>query len=224
VARRSWLLIAEVALAGALAALFFPADGSGYSSPKWISLTATGPSPRTLTMSAGNSLAFYNADSVTHTVVFANGLCSLTLSAGEQGNECFYSAFYVGSYPYTVDGKVPAMVETTPAYRSVTLTARSHKVRRGERLTLHGQVTWNNTCCEFADKAPFPVIVLARYAGTHTFKTIATVAVGGMPDTHDLWRLKVRPGVATTYIAELNGDEQIWRQATSSQFTVRMHR
>jgi hypothetical protein len=76
-------------------------------------------------------------------------------------------------------------------------------------------------------KAPFPVIVLARYAGAHAFKAIATVTMPGGVDVQDSWHLKVRPGVATTYIAELTGQlpgGQIWQHATSRPFTVRMRR
>jgi hypothetical protein len=227
VARRSWLLIAEVALLGGLAALAFPSAGSGYISPKLVSLTAAGPSPSTLKMGAGNSLSFDNADSVTHAVVFANGLCSLTIAPGEQSDTCAYLAFFVGSYAYSVDGKTPGMVDTTPAFRSVTLSARTHRIRRGERLTLHGRATWDNTCCEFATKAPFPVTVLARYAGSQPFKEIATVSMEGSPDATDVWHLKVRPGVATTYVAEVSGQPpggQIWKQARSRPLTLRLGR
>jgi hypothetical protein len=238
-ARRSWLLIAEVALVGVLAALAFPSDGAGYISSHPVSLTATGPSPSMLTLRGGEYMLFDNKDSVTHTVVFANGLCSLTVAPGEQvgpgngvnGSEptnCMTNfPFYVGSYAYTVDGKSPGTVETMPAYRSVTLTARTHRIRRGGRLMLHGQVMWDNNATSLATKAPFPVIVLARNAGSHAFKAIATVTMGGFVDIRDVWHLKVRPGIATTYIAEVNGQlpgGRIWKQATSRPFTVRMRR
>jgi plastocyanin len=237
--RRSWLLIAEVALLGVLAGLAFPSDGSGYVGAQPVSLTASGPSPSTLTMTAGQYMVFYNKDSVTHTVVFANGRCSLTITPGEwvgpsysvngsQHPECNNNVpFYVGSYPYTVDGKVPGMVETTPAFRSVTLTARTHRVWRGQRLTLHGTAKWDNNATSMSSTAPFPVIVLARHAGAHAFKVIATVTMPVGVDVQDSWHLKVRPGVATTYIAELTGQlpgGEIWQQATSRPFTVRMRR
>jgi plastocyanin len=239
VARRSWLLIAEVALVGVLAALAFPSDGSGYISAHSVSLTATGPSPSTLKLHGGEYMLFDNKDSVTHTVVFANGLCSLTVAPGEQvgpGNGVNGSEptncttnfpFYVGRYAYTVDGKSHGAVETAPASRSVTLTARTHRIRRGERLTLRGQVMWDNNATSLATEAPFPVIVLARHAGSHTFKAIATVAMAGSPDAHDIWHLKVRPEIATTYIAEVNRQlpgGRIWKQATSHPFPVRMRR
>jgi hypothetical protein len=231
-ARSSWLLIAGVAAVGALAGLVFPSAGSGYLSSKSISLTATGPSPSTLRMGAGNFMLFDNTDSVTHTVVFGNGLCSLTLSPGEQagpGNElgpdnpdCADNVtFGVGSYPYSVDGRFSGRVETMPAYRSVTLKARTHTLRISKRLTLHGRVTWDSSCCEFANKVPFPVIVLARSSASDTFEEIASVATNG------LWHLRVRPRVSTTYVAKLSGQlagTSIWEPATSRPFTVRMRR
>jgi hypothetical protein len=133
--------------------------------------------------------------------------------------------FYVGSYNYTVDGQFAGTVVTTPDHRSVTLTARAQRIRRGERLTLHGKARWDNTAASIVDKAPFPVIVLARYAGSQTFKAIAAVTIGGSPGTQDSWQLKVRPGVATTHIAELTGQipgGQSWKQATSGPLTDQM--
>jgi hypothetical protein len=193
-------------------------------------------------MDAGRYLAFFNKDSVTHTVVFANGLCSLSVASGEtvgpdysvngsQHPDCNSNfPFYVGSYAYTVDGRFPGRVDTMPAFRSVTLTARTHKVRRGERLTLHGVVLWDNTATgEVTTKAPFPVLVLARQKGRQPFKPIATVALrraahGRVWRLHGyVWRLHVRPGVQTTYIAELKGQlpgGRIWRHARSHLFTV----
>jgi plastocyanin len=218
VARRSWLLIAGVALVGVLAALAFPSAGSGLVSSELISLTSSGPSPSTLKMDAGRYLLFSNTDSVTHSVVFANGLCSLTVTPGErvgpassvngsQHPDCDDNfSFCVGSYAYTVDGKFPGTLETMPAYRAVTLRARTHRIRRGERLTLHGRAMWDNNATSLATQAAFQVIVLARYAGSHTLEPIATVAISP-GDASGLWHLKVRPGIATTYIAELNGPE-----------------
>lgn len=238
-ARRNWLAIGSGALVGVLAALAFASDGSAYVSSYPVSLTATGPSPSTLKFAAGRYMLFDNKDSVTHTVVFANGRCSLIVTPGEAvgpGNSVNGSAhpdcndnfpFYVGSYAYTVDGKFPGTVETVPAHRSLTLTARTHRIRRGERLTLHGKVMWDNNATYLATNAPFPVIVLARYARSHTFKAIATVSMGPVGDASGLWHLKVRPGIATTYIAEVNGQlpgGQIWKQARSRLFTVRMRR
>jgi hypothetical protein len=235
VAKRSWLLIAEIALIGALAGLAFPSDGSGYVNSFSVSLTATGPSPGTLEMEAGAYMLFSNKDSVPHTVVFANGLCSLTITPGEAvgpGNSLNGSAhpdcndnfpFWVGSYAYTVDGKVSGTVDTVPAGRSVTLTARTHKIRRGQQLKLHGQVLWNNQCCDLTSRVPFPVIVLARHNPNRPYKQIAVLTVRRSAHGY-VWQLQVRPGVPTTYIAVANGqlaEGAIWKPARSRPFSVR---
>lgn len=236
-ARRSWLVIPGVALGGVLAGLAFPSDGFGYTGAQPVSLTAAGPSPSTLKITAGQYMVFHNEDSVTHTVVFANGLCSLTVSPGEwvgpgysvNGSlhpDCNDNVpYYAGSYPYTVDGKAPGTVDTALASRSVSLAARTRRVRPDQRLTLYGSARWDNNATPLASKAPFPVIVLARHAGSQTFRAIARVTMGGSPDASDAWHLRVRPRLATTYIAELTGQlpgGAIWKRATSRPFTVRM--
>ncbi len=241
--RRSWVLVAGLALVVMLAVFAFPSDGSAYADSSYVVLTVSGPSPSTLTAGAGRFLLFSNKDSVSHTVVFPNESCTFSvppgyvygpggqaLTAGQQSLPPACSRdfpFYVGSYAYTVDGRFAGTVVTTPDQRSVTLTARTHRVRRGDRLTLHGRVSWDNTCCSFASKPPFPVIVLARYAGSRMFKRIATVTMGGSADVTDIWHLKVRLGVTTTYLAQLAGQlpqGSIWNPVVSRQFTVRIGR
>jgi hypothetical protein len=239
---RSWLLIARVGLVGVLAALAFPSDGSTLATLSSVSLTSAGPSPSTLTIGAETILLFDNQDSVTHTVVFANGLCSLTVTPGEQvGPDASVDGAthpdcnvtfprYVGSYAYTVDGTFPGRVNTLPLRRSVTLTARTHRIRPSTQLTVHGQLIWGAGAEGVpVTKVPFPVIVLARHDRTHPFKPIATVAVklNRQPNVTWTWNLKVRPATPTTYIAEANGQSpegQVWTPARSRPFTVRPRR
>ena len=240
--RGRWRLIAQAGLVVVLAGLVCSSDASAYTGFTSVALTRSGPSPSTLTMGAGTYLAFHNKDSVPHTIVFPNDGCTFSVPPGytygpggqavDPGQQTLSPAcssdfpFYVGSYAYTVDGTFPGTVDTTPDSRSVTLTARAHRVRRGERLTLHGRATWDNTATPMADRPPFPVIVLARYAGSRTFKQIATVTMGS-GDVAAVWHLKVRPGVTTTYVAELDGQPPqgtIWVSARSRFFTVRVGR
>jgi hypothetical protein len=128
----------------------------GYCKVPWciVALTGTGPSPSDVKMDAANYLEFSNPDSVAHTVVFANGLCSLTVSLGTGGAPHQWAdckdnfSFYAGSYAYTVDGKFPGR-----------------------------------------------------------------------------WKLTVRPGETTTYIAKVTGQlpqGRIWTSAKSRPFTVRI--
>lgn len=201
-----------------------------------VYLTGAGPSPSTLEMHAGQVVTFFNTDSVTHTVVFANGLCSVTLAPGQGGyGGGFCSSRFtslVGSYPYTVDGKFPGTVVTAPWPRSVTLTARTHTIRGGARLTLHGQVTRSNT----GAAPPPPVIVLARRSSQQPFKPVATVRTRGAHKAVYAWKLEVQPGATTTYLAEVTTQRpcyfpasrcahpqgQIWANAKSRPFTVRV--
>jgi hypothetical protein len=200
-----------------------------------VTLTGTGPSPSTLTMDALGYVSFYNPDSVSHTVVFANGLCSLTLTPNTNYAGC-PSRFltFAGSYAYTVDGKFPGSVVTTPRSRSVSLTARTHSIRGGTGLTLRGQVTRFDP----GRAPPPPVVVLARHTSTQPFEPVATVRLKGGPQSTYRWKLKVQPEVSTTYIAKVTGQRlcyfpasqceqiagQVWVNAKSHPFTVRVRR
>lgn len=208
-----------------------------------ISLTTTGPSPSEARMTPLETLAFTNIDSVSHTIAFANGLCTLTLTPGELGvvwnngqhPEC-NSKFplYAGSYAYAVDGKFPGTVATTAWRRSVTLTARTHTIRGGARLSLRGRVMQN----PLAHAPPAPVVVFARHNSKQPFESIATVRTRFQGHDHATygWKLNVQPGLTTTYVAKVTGQRlcyfpasqcahpqgQVWTNATSRPFTVRV--
>jgi plastocyanin len=116
-ARWSWL----VALVGIVAAFAFASDGSAYVNSSSVSLTATGPTPTMMKMRAGTYLAFVNKDSVTHMVVFANGLCSLSVSPGEASDPPWRTAHAprsspVGQHGHPVDdqGSLPCHRSRTP--------------------------------------------------------------------------------------------------------------
>jgi hypothetical protein len=217
-------LIAQAALVGALAVLAFPADGSALRAV-FLTLTPTGPAPIVLTVPAGLYPAWINQDQVTHTVVFANGLCSLQVAPGEtKGCSNGFSEF-VGRYPYTVDGTIQASIVVVPEPRAVRLTARSHRVQRGARLTLHGRVTVP-VLSPPEPPSPQPVTVLARLDSRHPFRHIAVV-VARPHGWQLLWQLRVRPRATTTYIAEANSQPtggQFWQRARSRPFKVIVRR
>jgi plastocyanin len=200
-----------------------------------VSLTSSAPSPSRVTMPTGDNVFFENTDSVTHTVVFANGHCNLTIPPGIQGAECRPNFLaFVGSYAYKVDNKFSGTVVTIPWRRSVTLTARRHAIRRGTRLTLHGRVRWNFQNPAMSIPEPFHVIVLARHNSSRPFEPIATIPVR-VPQGNTIgegirhgWKLNLQPGVTTTYIAKVTGGTpphwqgQFWASARSRPFTVRI--
>lgn len=69
-----------------------------------------------------------------HTVVFANGLCSIQVAPGGFG-QCAngYGGGYVGDYAYTVDNTFQASIVTVADGRSVSLHGRRHTIRLGAR-------------------------------------------------------------------------------------------
>jgi hypothetical protein len=193
-----------------------------------VALTGTGPSPSNVTMHAANGLIFANGDSVSHTVVFANGLCTLTVPADDEATCKDPFTSFVGSYPYTVDDKFPGTVGTTPLRRFVTLTARTHNIRGGTRLTLRGRVSFDcpDPCLmgRTSGRHYVSVVVLAR-DGKRPFQSIATVNPRYLAQVPGRWSLTVRPGETTTYIARVTGQlpqGRLWTDARSRPFTVRI--
>lgn len=220
----------QVALVGVLAALFFPADGSAVDAV-FIALTPTGPSPAVLTIPAGMYPVWINNDTVTHTVVFANGSCSIQVAPSGYG-QCTngYGGGYVGDYAYTVDDTFQASIVTVADGRSVSLHARRHMIRLGTALRLHGRLQDYDLSPPGAGSEQ-PIIVLARYDQSHPFRRVAVVRakLHPTPKSHVhpwgelIWQLRVRPRARTIYIAEANYQPQggqVWQRAWSKPFKV----
>src|SRR5262249_7103882 len=124
---------------------------------------------------------------------------------------------------YRVEGNLGGTVVATPWRRSVTLKARTHTIRTGTRLTLHGRVNWKSPGPRGARL--FPVIVLARHDSKHPFERIATVPLRWGRTYLNRWNHAVHASETTTYIAKVTGQlpqGQIWANATSRPFTVRV--
>ena len=228
---RRWRLILQVTLVGVLALLVFPADGSALDAA-FIALTPTGPSPAVLTIPAGMYPVWENNDTVTHTVVFANGSCSIQVAPGGYG-QCTngYGSGYVGDYAYTVDNTFQASIVIAADRRWVSLSARRHTIRCGATIRLHGRLQ-DYDLSPPGPGSPQPIIVLARHNRYHPFRRIAVVTakLHPTPKSHVhpwgelIWRLRVRPRARTTYIAEAKSQPQggqVWQQAQSKPFEVR---
>lgn len=230
---RSGLLIARAVVVGVFAALAFASNGSG-AGPRTVVISATGPSPSTVSIGPYGEVLFVNRDSVAHTVVVqqnahARWTCSLA-AAGEPppgSDRCLYHAAFVSRHSYTVDGQPRGEIVVLGLPRSVSLTARTHTIRLGRQLSLHGRTsfeTWLDSTC--GDK--FTLVLLARPAHSPRFKRIAVFPVGANKKTPTAvnnrcsysWQRTVRPGIETTYIARVLGVARIWRVPTSRPFTV----
>lgn len=227
-------LIVQLALVGVVALLAFPGASSALLPTYVVSLTAAGPSPVDMKIPAGYNPEWSNTDTVTHSVVFANGLCSLQVAPG--GTERCTSGFtaYAGDYPYTVDGTSQAQLAVEAIERSVSLSARSHVVRHGSQLTLHGRLRDIQYGSPPNAGSEQPIVVLARPDRYHAFHRVAVVGAKlhlpkGEPPFYGklLWRLRVHPRAKTIYIAEANYQPQggqVWQRAWSKPFRVRVGR
>lgn len=215
--------IALLGLVGVVAVLAFPGESLGLSAV-FINLTANGPSPTETTISAGMYPFWHNSDQATHSVAFADGRCSFQLAPGASG-QC-PTGFDVGRYTYTVDGAIQAtLVVAALAPDTVTLTAKSHALRHGARLRLHGTLTLSECCVPPPARAWVPVVVLARHDRHHPFRRFARGATATTHGAGYPWSLRVRPGSTTIYIARLTyhpTGEQGSRVAWSRPFRVRV--
>jgi hypothetical protein len=225
-------VIVQLALVGALALLAFPGASSALLPTYTVSLTAAGPSPDVLKLPAGYDPDWSNTDTVTHTVVFANGLCSIQVAPGSSGRCPSGFTDYVGDYPYTVDGTGQAQLSVEAIHRSVSLRAKAHTIDRGSRLTLHGRLQDIQYGSPPNSGSPQPIMVLARPDRYHAFHRIAVVRAklhlpkGANPLLGKLlWRLRVHPREKTVYIAEASYQPQggqVWQQAWSKPFRLRV--
>jgi hypothetical protein len=214
-----------------MAALVIASDGSAAAlKSETVTLTASGPVPREVTIRATDSVIFANEDSVAHTVVFAHPSCSFSVLPGQRGAYAC-KPWLVGSYAFTVDGTFPGKLHVVGQLRLISLTARTHAVRPGGQLTLHGRLTHADLGGPCSGGPHDYVWVLARHDHSEPFKRIRKpVAVArniqraGPHGCAYPWHLKVRPHERMTYIAQAKGLGRIWRPAKSRTFDVLIRR
>ncbi len=230
---RRGTLLTQVGFLGILVGLAFPGEGLALRPTFTINLSATGPSPASLTLPVGlGQVMFNNTDTVTHTFAFANGWCSDELPAA--GNFSCGIPQHVGDYPYTVDGTTQADVVVVAVGRSVTLTSKSHSVRLGSQVTLRGRLREeNSTWSPPTAGEPQPIIVIARPHRGHAFHRVAVVMATLHPRTKQdpfgelLWHVRIRPRSGMTYVALASyqpAGGKFWQRARSTPFRVNVHR
>jgi hypothetical protein len=209
-------LLAAVTLLGVLTVLAFTGNGAALSAVG-ISLTAAGPSPAVLNIPAGMYPVWFNNDTVSHTVAFADGSCTFEVAPGGYG-ECPRFLSYAGTFPYSVDGTVQASIVVVPEGRAIYLAAKTHTITRGDVLKLHGDLDIP-ILSPPGPPAPQPVTVLARPDRYHPFHRIEVVTARAH-GRHLQWHVRVRPQAKTIYIAEANSETNFWERAWSKSFRV----
>lgn len=222
---RRWRFIAQVACLGTLI-FAFPSAASAFCGVP-VLLTPSGPSPAALTIPAGLAPFWVNNDQVMHTVVFANGLCSLELAPGSEEGCDF--PLLVGQYPYAVDGTAQASIAVNALPpTTVTLIARSHTLAKAGHLRLHGRLNRSTSCGPPIVTLRVPIVILARHNRHHPFRRLTTVrSEARTPNGDFAWRLNLHPKAKTIYIAEVTYQpvgEQGQRLAWSRPFKVTLRR
>ncbi|HEY2354860.1 MAG TPA: hypothetical protein VGH79_08195 [Gaiellaceae bacterium] len=220
-----------LALFGTLAFLAFPSSSLALDAAV-VYLTPSGPSPATLTMTAGMYPVWMNQDTVAHTVTFASG-CSIEVEPGDVGQCSNDLGYIVGDFPYTVDGTTQASVSVLPAGRTVTIRVKRHGFRLGSKVRLHGRLALASLSPPQLFGPRMPVTVFARPHGGHVWHRIAAVMAKplkkGHYPAHSVWHIWVRPRAGTTYIARAESQPragQHWENAQSKPcgLYVRHHR
>jgi hypothetical protein len=223
-------LIVELALVGVLTVLVFPGSSSALIEPFVVTLSSTGPSPAVLTMPAGYPLLFENTDTVTHSVAFADGSCSVTVAPGSS-TPCtggFYP--YVGEYDYTVDSTSQAQIVVAAIPRTVSLRNRDTTIHRGSYVTLHGRLKDEQFPYPCISGPAQPIIVIARpYAG-HPFHRVAVVTATQPEHSCNVplqWKVRIRPRSSMTYVAIASyqpSGGRVWERDKSKPVRVNVRR
>ena len=167
-----------------------------------IRATAKGFSPKTVTVSQGDTVKWTNVDKVNHQIVanngaFASGILkpgatfSFTLNtAGKYGYHDALHPTFTGTI--TVNGPPP----------SVTLGVSAPIIAYGDQTTISGAVS--------NAKAGEPVLVLAQPYGSSA-QQVATLMTG----TSGAFTYTTQPTILTTYTVK-------WKTATSQTVTVQV--
>lgn len=168
-----------------------------------VTITRAGFVPESVTIAAGDTVTWTNADTTVHQVAFDRAPCNLTIAPGQSGSCTFRAG---GSFNYrdpTQRGGFRGTITVTGARRSVTLQGSRTSVTFGGSATLSGVVS--------DQQAGENVAVFAQECGNATFTRVnaATTAAGGN------WSLAVKPTINTVYQAR-------WRTAESQTFTVKV--
>lgn len=181
-------------LVGVAAALVGIAPAA--SADRIIVISASGFTPRNVTINAGDTVTWSNTDTRAHQVAVARG-CTITVQPASTGS-CTFAT--VGRFDYREPtqsgGAWRGTITVRAAARAVTIAAAPKVVTYPAAATLSGGVT--------PAQANERVGVSAQACGAAAFTSLATVTT----TTAGVWTLAVRPQKTTVY-------EASWRGATA---------
>jgi plastocyanin len=182
-------------------ALALAAVPAASPAPANVTITQTGFTPASVTIAAGESVTWRNADTSVHQVVFSQAPCNLAIQPGAS-RICTFRAG--GSFNYrdpSQGGMFRGSVTVTGPRRSVTLQSSRPAVPFASPVTLSGVIS--------GEQAGETVNVSAQECGRNTFTRVgsAQTASGGS------WAFITKPSKKTVYQAR-------WRTGESATSTV----
>jgi plastocyanin len=166
-----------------------------------VAITATGFNPSSVTIEAGDSVTWRNADTDPHRVVVSGTSCNLSLQP-TQSSSCTFNT--PGRLNYSDPGESgqgfrgTIEVESAPT-RGVTLTTTRSTVLFGDSIRLSGTIS--------SRQAGETVTITVDPAGEPARRIEVDTAAGGT------WSLRAQPRIRTQYTAR-------WRSSTSDVRTV----
>ena len=185
------------------AVLALTALGSATAADRAVTITRTGFVPADVTVAAGDTVTWRNADTIAHQVTFNGTPCNLTIQPGASGTCTFRAG---GRFSYQDRSQQPRLrgtVTVTGPRASVTLTA--------PRLTANFLAPLNLSGFVSSQEANESVVVNSQECGKTAFTRVgaATTTAGGG------WNFVVKPTINTVYQAR-------WRTNDSSTVTVKV--
>jgi plastocyanin len=179
----------------ALALVFAGPATTASTATATVQITKTGFTPGTVTITAGDSVAWHNADKVSHQVV-ANGgqFASPILGPGQT----YTHAFARGATIHYHDALHPSLKGTVVVKGAppvVTLAASAPVVKFGTQVTLTGTVN--------SKRAGESVTIVQLPAGQTTKQVLATLQT----TTGGAFSFTVTPQIGTSYQAQWHGAE-----------------
>jgi plastocyanin len=171
--------------------------------PANVAITATGFTPQSVTIEAGETVTWRNTDTQAHRVVVTGTPCNLSLQP-LQSSSCEFNT--PGRLNYSDPGESGSgfrgtiEVESAPT-RGVTLNAPRRIVIFGDAITLSGAVS--------SAQAGQTVTITVDPAGEPARRIEVETTAGGD------WTLRAQPRIRTQYTAR-------WRNSTSDALTVQV--